>query len=1084
MKSRFLLLLLFLFTTQIVVAQRTVDGTVTDAESGEPLIGASIIIVGSSMGTITDFDGSFSLDVPSDATTVSVSYTGYQAQEISIVGISTLSITLSSGAILDEVVVTGYAVEKKKDLLGAVGVMNVEDIESVSHPNVLQSMQGRVAGVNVDTDGVPGQGTRVRVRGISTLGNNDPLYIVDGVPIQPFKTDDLGTAQEQNWGLSWLNPNDIESIQVLKDASAASIYGSRASNGVVIITTKQPGSKGPSISVNVRTSIESWTQFDELLTSEERARVEFFGAINDGADPNATGIWTYEWHFDPSLGPGIQGMGVPILDRIIYPEWLDEDDQIRPAGHPQSVHGGDLATGTDWWDGVSQTGLTQNYDISFSQGGERGGVQFSANYYDSKGVVIETNYERIGLRMNSNYKFLNGRITIGENIAVTKGERQWLDTGFGGTPDGGAYRIKPIVPIRTEDGRFAGPPGAGFSDRDNPVGQAHDNRDDVINNVKVLGNIYLEAEIIEGLRFRTNFGVDYDNIFTRDIFRTYQRGFLSNVIAELEHRQSHFVNWVFNNTLTYSRNFGDHSFTILGGTEAVNNNITLFASRAKEFALETEAYFQLDAASGERSSSGSQTGFSLFSYFGKLNYDYQGKYLVSATVRRDGSSRFGLNNRFAIFPAFSVGWRLSEEEFLRNNNIISDLKVRAAWGKTGNQDILNTARFSLYQAIYGPASNVLPWNNTACYIRCTDAATAYDIGNQDQGILPSGFSAQQTGNDDLKWESTTEINVGIDFGFMDDRITGSFEVFNKQTEDILIVRETVAAFGDGARRFVNGADMETNGWELGINYNSPAGRDLTYSAGVVLGHYDAKITFLPEDLYASYAGNAEQNIIGQAPNALWGYRTSGIFQSEAEVEAHADQTGARVGTLRFVDLNGDGVISGLDREYDGANGVPDVEFGINTQANYKQWDFSMFVWGNLGRRIQADVTRIELGGLISGENAGVRTLDAWSFTNQGSYIPAISGSRGPFGNSLDYHVRNGNYLSFRQVTFGYTLPQSSGLSNVLTNLRLYISGENLGWIVDRKGPDQFPNVAWRVEDGVETIYPKPQRFSFGFNANF
>ncbi|MDH3649912.1 MAG: TonB-dependent receptor plug domain-containing protein, partial [Saprospiraceae bacterium] len=344
MKSRFLLLLLFLFCSQLAMAQRTVSGTVTDVDSGEPLIGASIIVVGSAQGTITDFDGSFTIEVPDDATILSVSYTGYTAQDISIVGVSTISVSLSSGAVLDEVVVTGYAVEKKKDLLGAVGIMNVEDIESVSHPNVLQSMQGRVAGVNVDADGVPGQGTRVRVRGISTLGNNDPLYIVDGVPIQPFKTDDLGTAQEQNWGLSWLNPNDIESIQVLKDASSASIYGSRASNGVVIITTKQPGSQGPTISVNVRTTIESWTQFDDLLNSEERARVEFFGAMNDGADPNSTGIWTYEWHLDPSLGAGIQGNGVPVLDRIIYPEWLDEADQIRPAGHPQSVHGGDLAT--------------------------------------------------------------------------------------------------------------------------------------------------------------------------------------------------------------------------------------------------------------------------------------------------------------------------------------------------------------------------------------------------------------------------------------------------------------------------------------------------------------------------------------------------------------------------------------------------------------------------------------------------------------------------------------------------------------------------------------------------------------------
>ncbi len=1079
------LLLLFFLTPFLAFAQKTVNGTITDA-NGDVLIGANVLIKGTDVGTITAIDGSYTLEnVPEDAVLL-VSFIGYDTQEIITEGRSSIDVAVTApGRLLDEIVVTGYTVEKKRDLLGAVSVMDLDDIAGASNPNVLQSMQGRVAGVNVNTDGVPGQGTRVRVRGISTLGNNDPLYIVDGVPIQPFKTDDLNVGQEQNWGLSWLNPNDIESVQVLKDASSASIYGSRASNGVVIITTKQPGNQKPTIRVNVSTTVQSWNSFDNLMNSDQRARVEWLGAVNDGADPDATGIWTYDWHFDPSLGAGIQGNGVPVLDRINYPEWLDETDQMRPSGHPASIYGGDITVGTNWWDEISQGGLTQNYDISFAQGGERGGIHFGANYFKQKGVVIETGYERIGLRMNSNYNFLDGRITIGENMAVTKGERQWLDSGFGGTTDGTPYRLKPILPVLTEDGRYAGPPGAGYSDRDNGVGLANDNRDDIINNLKVFGSVYLEAEIIEGLNFRTNFGVDYDNIFTRDIFRTYSRGFLSNVIAELDHRQSHFVNWVFNNTLTYNRQIGDHAFTVLAGTEAVENNVTLFFARAKEFALETNAYFQLDAASGERTSGGSTTGFSLFSYFGKVNYAFQDKYLFSATARRDGSSRFGLNNRYAVFPAFSVGWRLSEEPFLRDNDLISNLKIRGAWGKTGNQDILNTARFSLYQAVYAPASNVLPWDSESCFNVCPDAATAYDIGNQDQGILPSGFSAQQTGNDDLKWESTTEINFGIDFGLIDERITGTVEVFNKQTEDILIVRKTVGAFGDGSQRFVNGADMETKGWELSLNYASPAGRDLSWSIGTNLSHYDAIITALPEDLFASYAGNQEQNIIGHPPNAIFGYRTSGIFQSQAEVEAHADQTGARVGTLRYQDLNSDGVISGLDREYGPANRLAKVEFGINFQLDYKNWDFGWFVWGNLGRKVQASVGRLELGGLISGENAGAATLDGWSFTNTDAYIPAVSGSRGPFGNSLDYHVRNGNYLSFRQVTLGYTFPTTSGLGNVFTNLRLYISGENLGWIVDRSGSNQFPQAGWHIETAVEAgNHPKPQRFSFGLNANF
>lgn len=1079
---RFLFSFVFLFVITFAFSQRELKGTITDAESGEPLIGASVLVKGTSSGTITDLDGNYTLTV-NDGDVLVVSYTGYNEQEIIVsAGLTNLPIALASGVTIDEIVVTGYAVEKKKDLLGAVAVLDLDEVQDVANPNVLQSMQGRVAGVFVDLSGDPGQGARVRIRGNSTLGNNDALYIVDGVPIQPFQSNEFG-AGTSNWGLSWLNPNDIESIQVLKDASAASIYGSRASNGVVIITTKQPGKSSGKIELNVRTSVESWNDFDELTNSRERAIIEWQGAVNDGSDPDATGIYNYIWRYDPSLGPGIQGNGVPVLEQIIYPEWLDEADQLRPAGHPNSIYGGNIEEGTNYWDEISQMGIVQNYDLSFSQGGERGGVQFAANYFDQRGTVINTNYNRVGLRMNSNYKFFNGKVTIGENINVTRGLRQWLDTGFGGTSEQGPYRYKSILPVRTEDGRFSGPPGGGFSDRDNPVALSEDNKDDRIHNTKVFGNVYANVEVFPDLTFRTSFGIDYDNIFTKDIFRTYSRGFLANSTAELAQRQAHRTNWVFNNTLTYAKTLGLSTLTVLAGTEAVKNDVTFFAANAKEFAQETVEYFQLSAASGERTSTGSSTGFSLFSYFGKLNYSFNERYLTSFTIRRDGSSRFGTQNRFAVFPAASVGWRLSEENFLKDVNWISNLKVRAAWGQTGNQDILNDARFALYQAVYAPQSNILPWGGGCAETVCPDAATSYDIGNNDTGILPSGFLATQTGNDELKWETTTELNFGLDFGFQNDRITGTFEVFQKETTDILIQPTAIGAFGDGARRFANGADMETTGWELGLQYNSQARGDWGYSVGLNMSSYDAIITALPEDLWSSYPGNAEQNIIGQAPNALFGYRTSGIFQNQTEVDAHADQVGKRVGALRFVDLNGDGVINALDQQYEGANAVADVEFGINIQVYWKNFDFSLFTWGALGREVTPDVFRMELGSLDNGENGGVAQLDAWSFTNTGSYIPAVSNSLRPFGFSLDYNVRNGNFFSFRQVTLGYTLPADK-LDKVFSSFRVYFSGENLGWIVDRNGSNQYPQTGWSIENTVGGRYPKPQRFSIGLNAGF
>jgi TonB-linked SusC/RagA family outer membrane protein len=1084
MKLKLLTLFAMVLSMQVAFAQRALTGKVSDAETNEPLIGATVSVTGTSIGVSTNATGGFSLSIPGNATSVTVSYTGYEKQEVAIQGQSTLNIALKPGTVLDEVIVTGYGVERKKDLLGAVAVLDMKDVENTANPNILQSMQGRVAGVNVDLSGDPGQGVRLRIRGTSTLGKlTDPLYIVDGVPIQSFVTNENNSTIPQTWDLSWLNPNDIASIQVLKDASSASIYGSRASNGVVIITTKQPGNQKGRIDFNVRTSFENWNKFDDLTNNRERAIVEWQGAVNDGTNPDNTGIYKYKWHLDPSLGVGIQGTGVPVLDEILYPEWLDQDDQLRPSGHPQSIYGGNIEEGTDYWKEISRMGSIQNYDLSFSQGGERGGVQFGANYLDQRGVIINSNFKRMGVRMNSNFKFFDGKVTVGENLAVSSGQRLWLDNGFGGTPEQAPYRYKSILPVRTEDGRFSGPPGGGFSDRDNPVALSEDNKDDRSRNVKVFGNVYADIQLLKSLKFRTSFGGDYDNIISKDIFRTYARGFLANNTAELTLRQTHQTNWVFNNTLVYSKNFGSHGLTALAGTEAIKNSVDIFSATGKDFAQETVEYFQLSAASGERTSSGMSSGFSLFSYFGKLNYDYAGKYLASFTIRRDGSSRFGTQNRFAIFPAISAGWRISEEDFLKDSKLISNLKLRAAWGKTGNQDILNDARFGLYQAVYAPSSNVLPWDAGCAQTPCPDAATSYDIGNNDSGILPSGFLATQTGNDKLRWETTSETNLGLDFGLLNDKLTGSLEIFDRKTDDILVKPKQIGAFGDGASQWVNGASMETKGWELSLNYFPHAQGDVEYSIGTVLSHYNSIITGLPENLLASFAGNAEQNIIGHAPNALFGYHTDGIFQNQAEVDAHVTQVGKRVGALRYVDLNNDGTINDLDQEYDEGNGVPKVEFGVNFQMKWKNFDVSLFTWGAMGRKVTPDVYRMELGSLDNGENGGVAQLDAWTPTNTGSYIPAASNSNRPFGFSLDYNVRNGNYLAFRQVMLGYTFPRSN-LGTYLSNLRIYLTGENLGWIVDRKGSNQYPQTGWSIENRVGGIYPKPQRFSVGLSAGF
>jgi len=1060
-----------------------IEGRVTD-EYGEGLPGVNVLIKGTSTGVVTDINGDYIINVPDNVETLVFSFVGFITQEIDVNGRSSIMVTLVEDVTgLDEIVVVGYNSERKKDVLGAVSTIDMKEIEQNTNPNILQVIQGRMAGVFIDQDGDPGQGASVRIRGNNTLGNNDPLYIIDGVPQKPFQSNENGAASI-NWGLGWLNPNDIESVQVLKDASSSSIYGSRASNGVVIITTKQPKNQAARIEVNARFGVEIWNDYDDMLDSRGQAMLQWQAAVNDGTDPDNNGIYTYQWHLDPSLGPGIQGNGVPVLDEINYPEWLDESDMLRPAGHPNSIYGGNIERGTDWFEELTQTGIIQNYDISFSQGSESGGVQVSLSLMDQKGVVINTDYSRLSSRINSNYKFFDNRLTIGENLSITKGERQWMDSQIGGTQLSGGFNMKPVLPVYTEDGRFAGNPGAGFSDRDNPVAKAFDNRDDRIYDLKVFGNIYLDLKIIEGLNFKTTLGIDYDNIYSRDLFRTYERGFLSNRTAELTEQQTHQINWVFNNTLTYTKSLNNHNFTILAGTEAVKNTFKVLAGNGREFALETNEYFQLNAASGAKTSSGFSTGFQLFSIFGKANYSFQDKYLASVTVRRDGSSRFGSENQFAFFPAFSMGWRIGDEEFMSSINWLSDLKVRVGWGQTGNQDIENDARFGLYDALYAEPNVLNPWNSSGY----GNNSTSYDIGNVNTGLLPSGFYNVQAANQALKWESTTEINYGIDFGFLGNRFLGSFEFFNKKTDGILIQPVAIGAQGDGSSRWVNGADMETTGWESTIEYVSEITDGLNYSIRANFSHYNDEITFLPEELFASYPGNEEQNILGHSPFALFGYRTDGIFQNQNEVDAHADQVNKAVGQLRIKDLNGDGVINALDQEYQGVNARPNIEYGITGRVSYKNFDLSLFFWGMADRKSSdGGIDRRETAscGTCQGENSGDLALTAWTPTNTGSRIPAVSNSIRPIGFS-DFNIRNSSFLALKQATLAYTFSGALVNNSFLTNFRIYFTADNLFWITDSKGNDQWTAPKWQVANTPfsNSLYPKTPRYTLGLTMGF
>ncbi|HLR32550.1 MAG TPA: TonB-dependent receptor [Fodinibius sp.] len=1016
--------------------QHEIEGMVTDESDGGSLPGVNISVKGTTIGTSSGTDGSYQLAVPSANDTLVFSFIGYKTQEVPINGRTTIDVAMVSEALIgEELVVTGYQTQKKADLTGAVSIADVEDIGSVPTGNPMKSLQGRIPGLSVTTDGSPNGNTTIRIRGVNTLGNNDPLFVIDGVPTK--------TAAYQQ-----LNPNAIESIQVLKDAAASSIYGARASNGVIIITTKEAGSE-TKVDFNTSLSMQSYVTKLDVLNTRQRGQVLWQAAINDNVDPSAIALYDYEWH---------QENDQAVLDRVIVPKWVDKEAGIKSAN-------------TNWYDKISRRGVISSSNLSVSTGNERGGVMLSLSYHDNAGIIKENDFNRISGRINSDYNFWDGRLQLGGNVQVSKTKETPIPEGLGGTPMWLGLIAQPILPVHTVDGGWAGPSGAGFSDRDNPVRLIEHNKWDKNHALILFGNVFADLEIIQNLTLRSNFGVDYEDAYYRDITRTYQSGFLGRDINSLNTVQNHNINWTWSNTLNYVLNVSDHNITLMGGIEASRNIFSSFTAYSEEFAIEENDYFTHDAATGRNVNSGSDTGYNLFSYFGKVDYAYSDRYLASATLRYDGSSRFGQDQLYGLFPAFSAGWRLANEPFFRENvGFISQLKLRAGWGRVGNQEIANYASYSLYRANYGDDKT---WGGSS--------GTAYDIGGNDTGTLPSGYVATQTGNPNLKWEETTEVNVGADFGILSDKLTGSFDYFVRNTEDILIQPAFIGVVGDGGNRWLNGASTETSGFELALGYQNSVG-DFSYTISGNISSYSDKITHLPESVVDSYPGNSEKDILGRSQFSLFGYVADGLFQNQQEVDNHAQQPGKGIGRIRYKDLNGDGTINSLDQKYIGV-ASPEFQYGLQTSLKYKNVTLDLFFQGIQGIEVYNEMKfRTDFVGQWSGANFGARTLDAWTPQNSDSSIPAVSLSDNNSESRFStYYVENGSYLKLRTAKLGYSLPSEVLDSVGMRNLTIYLQGENLLTFKDNHGADQFTATD---PENPANAYPRPLTLTLGLNVSF
>ncbi|MFV8465677.1 SusC/RagA family TonB-linked outer membrane protein [Flavobacterium sp. LB1P62] len=1049
MKQKIILYLILMGSFFSLTAQNIgIKGVVTSSEDGMSLPGATITVSGTNNATTTDLDGHYMLNNVDKNATLVFSFTGFTAQSIKLNGQESINVILKPESInLSEIVVVGYSKERKVDVTGAVTVVDLKPIagQSMSSGNAMQALQGRVAGLTIEKSGDPsGANSRILIRGVSTLGNTDPLYVIDGVP----------TVRPEVFAS--LNPSAIESVQVLKDASASSIYGSRAANGVIIVTTKN-AAKGGATSVSYSTSVSVLSEKKQrykMLNALDRGKVLWQASVNDHADP-AGGygeIYNFDWNND---------FNNPVLNSVTVKPFVGGNTNV-PVGD------------TDWQDTMYKTGLLINNDLSVSGGSDKANAVLNMGYLDNSGMLKYTNYERYSARLNANFKLFNDKVRFGVNSQFTQSNERSAANDVGNAPTPGlAITLAPTIPVFTASGEYAGPLGSGYSDRNNPLLMQYLNRWDNSKKMALYGNVFTEIDILKNLTFRNSIGMDFNDFNRKDIEPTVSNGFVNRSTNSLTFDTNKYSSLTISNTLSYNLKVSNHKIGVVVGTESTKTDLNTLYARAEGFAVESESYFTLSAATGIRTNNGISTGSRLLSQFGKVNYAFSDRYLATFTIRRDGSSRFGEDNRYGIFPAATVGWKINNEEFLKNIKAISTLKLRAGYGEVGNQSIGDNARFGLYEARYGPNQNVYFPDFFNIYY---NVGTAYDLNGANTGNLPSGFVSIQAANSGLKWETTKEVNVGLDFGFFENKLSGSFDYFSRNTVGILIKPPVASAVGEGQQRFVNGASTANKGWELTVGYADKLDNGLYFNVSTNFGATKNKITDLPAEVRAAYPGTALNSIIGHSQFEIFGFKTDGLFQSQADIDSHATQVGSRLGGIKFVDINGDDKINSDDRTFIGTT-LPKLEYGINISLAYKNFDFSVFGSGVAGR-IGVD-PYIFWNNFVQGrENAGPGTFNAWTPTNTNTDVPSLSLAHNDTQTS-DYLFRNNSYFKLRNLQIGYSLPEGLvGKTGFITRCRVYAQGENLFWFTPKGYIGSDPE-----RTDVNRI-PVPTTLSLGVNFNF
>lgn len=991
--------------------QADVSGTVKD-EAGEAIIGASVTEEGTKNATVTDFDGNFRLKTAQGAK-LRISYIGYKTATVTA-GPSLNVVLTEDNNIMEELVVTGYTTQRRADLTGSVAVMDMDEPMSASNPNMLSSMQGKLAGVTIADDAAPGGGSStIRVRGMSTVNpNNSPLYIIDGV------------ATTEN--LNSLNPADIESIQVLKDASSASIYGSRAANGVIIITTKQGKGDKLSVNVNYSLSLQTVAKTYDMLNAEQWGQAYWTAAHNSNVTAS-----------HPFYGSG----ATPQLG-----EWLDAAQTVRSAN-------------TDWQDEVYSEAWTHNLSASVSNSGEKGTVMFSLNYVNQDGLVDNTFYRRYSARVNSTYN-IGKYVKIGENLMVAN----WQDRGFTTNADRGVPAMAifqhPAIPVYDINGNFANPMYLSNSDFANPVQTVYNGRDNNNDSWRIFGNGFIEVYPVKGLTLKSNIGIEHVQYFNKNLNRKVNSSDRNSVNRAYGQGDT----WTWTNTANYNLDIDNHHLNVLAGVEAIKYTFQDLSAQRYDYAFEDEGFMQIGAGTGDQTNGGGKNQWALFSLFAKADYNYADRYLLSATIRRDQTSRLWKGQNSGVFPAFSAAWRLSEEKFFPKNNIVNDVKIRFGWGQNGNAAIDNFyAGYTSYAYTSGNG--------------------AYDIMGTNNSVV-GGVIVSASGNKNLKWETTTQTNIGLDLRMFNSSFGLSLDYFIKNTKDMLTQPPVLAVAGENAVVYRNTGSMKNHGFELMADYHSPRYGDFSWDGSFNFSLYRNEVEKLND--YVSFISAGDWRIMeGQPMGVYYGYVADGLFRTEEEVYNHADQSGKGLGRIKYRDLDGNGVIDENDRCVIG-DPNPDFSIGLNLSFKYKQFTLSTFFTGEFGFDIY-NIVKKQLDFMGTGLrdiNHGAGILNAWTPENPNSSIPALALTDA--NNEMrmsSYFVEDGSYFKMKYIKLQYDLP-SKLAKKFCQGLSIYGQVENVFTITGYSGLDpELPLSSYgaRVDNSP---YPRSRTFSIGLNLQF